>query len=67
MDKKISNIFLEKDKIIVDKLKKHWYNYYCWSHRKNGEMSERFKEPVLKTGDVRASVGSNPTLSSTLF
>ena len=29
-----------------------------------GEMSERFKEPVLKTGDVRASVGSNPTLSA---
>ena len=29
-----------------------------------GEMSERLKEPVLKTGDVRASVGSNPTLSS---
>ncbi len=32
-----------------------------------GEMSERLKEPVLKTGDVRASVGSNPTLSSTFF
>ena len=30
-----------------------------------GEMSERFKEPVLKTGDVKASVGSNPTLSAT--
>ncbi len=28
-------------------------------------MSERLKEPVLKTGDVQASVGSNPTLSST--
>ena len=27
-------------------------------------MSERFKEPVLKTGDARASVGSNPTLSA---
>ena len=27
-------------------------------------MSERFKEPVLKTGDVKASVGSNPTLSA---
>ena len=26
-------------------------------------MSERLKEPVLKTGDVRASVGSNPTFS----
>ncbi len=32
-----------------------------------GEMSERLKEPVLKTGDVRASVGSNPTLSSIFF
>ena len=32
-----------------------------------GEMSERLKEPVLKTGDVRASVGSNPTLSSTFY
>ena len=31
-----------------------------------GEMSERFKEPVLKTGDVKASVGSNPTLSATI-
>ena len=30
----------------------------------NGELSERSKEPVLKTGDVKASVGSNPTLSS---
>ena len=31
----------------------------------NGEMSERLKEPVLKTGDAQASVGSNPTLSAT--
>ena len=31
---------------------------------RNGELSERSKEPVLKTGDVKASVGSNPTLSS---
>ena len=30
-------------------------------------MSEWLKEPVLKTGDVEASVGSNPTLSATLF
>ena len=29
-----------------------------------GEMSERLKEPVLKTGDVQTSVGSNPTLSA---
>ena len=34
-------------------------------HSKNGEMSERLKEPVLKTGDAKASVGSNPTLSAT--
>ena len=33
----------------------------------DGEMSERFKEPVLKTGDVKASVGSNPTLSATIL
>ena len=33
----------------------------------DGEMSERFKEPVLKTGDVQASVGSNPTLSATFL
>ena len=25
-------------------------------------MAERLKTPVLKTGDVKASVGSNPTL-----
>ena len=27
-------------------------------------MVEWFKAPVLKTGDVQASVGSNPTLSA---
>ncbi len=30
-------------------------------------MSEWLKEPVLKTGDVEASVGSNPTLSATFL
>ena len=31
-----------------------------------GEMSERFKELVLKTSDVgNGTVGSNPTLSAT--
>ena len=31
-------------------------------------MSERFKEPVLKTGDSReGAVGSNPTLSAIIF
>ena len=29
-----------------------------------GEMSERLKEPVLKTGNAQAFVGSNPTLSA---
>ena len=29
-----------------------------------GEMSERLKEPVLKTGNAKAFVGSNPTLSA---
>ena len=33
--------------------------------QRHGEMSERLKEPVLKTGDAQASVGSNPTLSAT--
>ena len=27
-------------------------------------MAKRLKAPVLKTGDVKASVGSNPTLSA---
>ena len=30
----------------------------------HGEMAEWLKAPVLKTGDVKASVGSNPTLSA---
>ena len=32
-----------------------------------GEMSERLKEPVLKTGDAKVSVGSNPTLSAKFY
>ena len=32
-----------------------------------GEMSERLKEPVLKTGEAQVSVGSNPTLSAKLY
>lgn len=28
-----------------------------------GEVSERLKEPVLKTGVAQVIVGSNPTLS----
>src|SRR5690349_6371592 len=31
-----------------------------------GWVAERFKAPVLKTGDVQASVGSNPTPSANL-
>ena len=31
----------------------------------DGWVAERFKAPVLKTGDVKASVGSNPTPSAT--
>ena len=30
----------------------------------NGQVSERFKELVLKTSGLRGSVGSNPTLSA---
>lgn len=33
-------------------------------HVARGDVSERFKEAVLKTVDVRASVGSNPTISA---
>ena len=29
-----------------------------------GEVSERFKEPVLKTGDSSRAMGSNPILSA---
>ena len=34
---------------------------YAFTH---GEVAEWSKAPVLKTGDVKASVGSNPTLSA---
>ena len=33
----------------------------------DGEMSERLKEPVLKTGEAQVSVGSNPTLSAKIL
>ncbi len=33
----------------------------------HGEMVEWFKAPVLKTGEVQASGGSNPSLSATLL
>ena len=29
-----------------------------------GDMAERLKAPVLKTGHVKACVGSNPTISA---
>ena len=59
-------IFLQKP---LDKHFVLWYYIYVADskHLKNGEMSERFKEPVLKTGDSReGAVGSNPTLSAIL-
>lgn len=47
-------------------MRKVWYHLFCiWPETGRGEMSEWLKEPVLKTGDVEASVGSNPTLSAT--
>ena len=49
-------------------MRKVWYHLFCiWPETGRGEMSEWLKEPVLKTGDVEASVGSNPTLSATFF
>ena len=33
----------------------------------SGEMAERFKAPVLKTGLAKANVGSNPSLSAWFF
>ena len=55
-------------RITVDNLLKVWYHLFCiWPETGRGEMSEWLKEPVLKTGDVEASVGSNPTLSATFF
>ena len=33
-------------------------------YKKNGEVAERPNVPVLKTGVVKATVGSNPTLSA---
>ena len=48
--------------------------YYAFGHliykvdlSQHGEVSERFKVTVLKTVEVNSSVGSNPTLSATLF
>ena len=58
--KKFFRYFFE---ILLDKYSMLWYHPKCACNRL-GEMSERFKEPVLKTGDVKASVGSNPTLSA---
>ena len=34
-----------------------------WGFR-HGEVAERLKAPVLKTGEAQVSVGSNPTLSA---
>ena len=35
-----------------------------FAYRSEGGVSERFKEPVLKTGDPQRAVGSNPTPSA---
>ena len=49
-------------------MRKVWYHLFCiWPETGRGEMSEWLKEPVLKTGDVEASVGSNPTLSASFI
>ena len=56
--KKIFSFFIDKHGEVL-------YNFFCiWPEPGLGEMSEWLKEPVLKTGDVQASVGSNPTLSA---
>ena len=44
----------------VDRNKNFYYNPYCTF----GEVVEWFKALVLKTSEVQASVGSNPTLSA---
>ena len=53
---------------MLTKLLRIWYHIRVLEIRAllplYGEMSERLKEPVLKTGDAQASVGSNPTLSA---
>ena len=57
-------------KILVFYVDKQYFNMVIscvWELDVNslsGEMAERLKAPVLKTGDVKASVGSNPTLSA---
>ena len=43
------------------------YGVYKITKRERGEVAERFKAAVLKTVDVRASVGSNPTFSVFFF
>ena len=53
---------------MLTNLRRIWYHIQVLEIRAllplYGEMSERLKEPVLKTGDAQASVGSNPTLSA---
>ena len=56
---------------MIDKGERLWYHTQVPAIRtllpRYGEMSERLKEPVLKTGEARASVGSNPTLSAIIL
>ena len=61
----------QKSSKLIDKRIDGWYTVKAFESEERllicGEMSERLKEPVLKTGGVYASVGSNPTLSATIF
>ena len=52
--------------MLLTKYPRIWYHIQVLEVRAllplYGEMSERLKEPVLKTGNAQAFVGSNPTL-----
>lgn len=57
--------------LFIDKVSPTWYYIICiWEQNRTftcGEMAEWSKAPALKTGDVKASVGSNPTLSAKIL
>ena len=48
---------------VIDLFLGQWYQH----NSKSGGMAEWSKAAVLKTVEVHASVGSNPTPSATLF
>ena len=56
-----SDAFVYEKLDTIVKASNAYMSAYCAVH---GEMAEWLKAPVLKTGDVKASVGSNPTLSA---